>query len=98
MNSKKKRIVWITQRVVYHKIGEICIDIPDDVKTEDVGDWLMNNEGDWYDDVAESVYECSLELGDGMSNCDYAWTDGDEDIETRYDVEEDGKTIYGGHV
>ena len=40
---KKKRIVWITQRVVYHKVGEICVDIPNDVKTEDVGEWLMNN-------------------------------------------------------
>ena len=96
--SKKKRIVWITQRVVYHKIGEICLDIPDDVKTEEIQDWLMNNEGAWYDDVAESVYECSLELGDGMSNCDYSWTDDNEDVETRYDVEEDGKIVYGGHV
>ena len=94
--ENKKRIVWLSQRVVYNKIGRVAIDIPDDVKTEDVGDWLMNNEGDWYDDIAESVYECSLSLGNGMCNGD--WTDDNEDVETRYDVELDKKYIYGGHV
>jgi hypothetical protein len=94
--NNKKRIVWVAQRVVYHKIGMVAIDVPDDVKTEDVGDWLMNNEGDWYDDIAEKVHDCSLSLGDGMSNGD--WTDSNEDVETRYDVEEDGKIVYGGHV
>lgn len=97
MNKEnKKRIVWLSQRVVYNKIGRVAIDVPDDVKTEDVGDWLMNNENDWYDDVAESVYECSLGLGNGMG--DGNWTDDNEDVETRYDVEVDKKYIYGGHV
>jgi len=94
--KKKQRIVWVSQRVVYHKIGMVAIDVPDDVKTEDVGDWLMNNEGDWYDDVAEKVHNDSLSLGDGMG--DGNWTDNNEDVETRYDVEVDKKYIYGGHI
>ena len=96
--KKNKRIVWVAQRVVYHKIGMVAIDVPDDVKTDDMGDWLMNNEGDWYDDVAESVHDCPLELGDGMCGNSHAWTDDDEDVETRFGIEEDGKIVYGGHV
>mgnify|MGYP003646136732 FL=1 len=96
--KNKERVVWVAQRVVYHKIGMVAIDVPDGVKTEDVGDWLMNNEGDWYDDVAEKVHDCSLELGDGIGSDDYSWTDDNEDVETRYDVEESGKIVYGGHV
>jgi len=97
--KKKERVVWILQRVVYHKVGEICVNVPDDIETEDVGDWLMNNEGDWYDDIAQEVHECTLHLGDGIRSGNLgAWTDEDEDVETRYEVKEDDKFIYGGHV
>mgnify|MGYP003636530937 CR=1 FL=1 len=84
--------VKITQRSVYHKIAVVEVDIPNDIKDDEVLDYLINNEPLYTDKVdqgiADAKYEFGLGLGDGMNETE-------NESEWRYDIV--GKN-YGGHI
>ena len=90
--ASDKRKVLITQREVYHKIAKVEIEIPLNVKNDDVADYLNENEELWVsvvDDILDaSDYQGGFGLGDGMD-------EKDQDIECRYDIVNEN---YGGHI
>jgi division protein CdvB (Snf7/Vps24/ESCRT-III family) len=99
--------VKITKRVVFHKIADITIDVPDNISKFEMDEWLLMNENEWIfkvdrklgfveDEVNEvqkvSEAEFGFGLGDGM-------VDEDAEVEERFDILDDnGKPIYGGHI
>ena len=99
--------VKITKRVVFHKIADVTIDVPDNISKDKMSEWLLMNENEWIfevdrklgfmDDEVNEVQEVNgvkfgFGLGDGM-------VDEDAEVEERYDIlDENGKPIYGGHI
>lgn len=87
--------VKISQRSVYHKYAEIEIEVPDNLKHEEVLDYL---------DKYPQMYE--YEIDDALSNAEYEFGFGldngmdekDSESEWRFDVMEKGKLTYGGHL
>ena len=80
------------QRSVYHKIAEVEIEIPDNLKKEEVLDYL-NEYSQMYEYEIDSAikdadYEFGFGLGDGMNEMD-------QESEWRYEIV--GKQ-YGGHL
>tara|TARA_R100001443_G_scaffold3198_3_gene10163 strand:- start:776 stop:1036 length:261 start_codon:yes stop_codon:yes gene_type:complete len=84
--------VKIQQRSVYHKFAEVEIDIPKDIREEDVQDYLHDNEHLYVDKIDKAIskanYEYGFGLGDGME-------DEREESEWRYECE---KIKLGGHL
>lgn len=99
--------VKITKRVVFHKIADVTIDVPDNISKSEMDEWLLMNENEWIfkvdrklgfmDDEVNEVQEVNgvkfgFGLGDGM-------VDEDAEVEERFDIlDENGKSIYGGHI
>lgn len=99
--------VKVTKRVVFHKIADVTIDVPDNISKSEMDEWLLMNENEWIfkvdrklgfmDDEVNEVQEVNgvkfgFGLGDGM-------VDEDAEVEERYDIlDENGKSIYGGHI
>jgi hypothetical protein len=99
--------VKITKRVVFHKIADTTIDVPDNISKFEMDEWLLMNENEWIfkvdrklgfvEDEVNEVQEVSeakfgFGLGDGM-------VEADAEVEERYDILDDnGKPIYGGHI
>jgi len=93
--------VKITKRVVFHKIADVTIDVPDNVSKHEMDEWLLMNENEWMfkvdgklglmeDEVTEVKF--GFGLGDGM-------VDEDAEVEERYDILDDkGKPTFGGHI
>ncbi len=87
--------VTITQRVVYHKIASVTIDVPADIPNQEMQDWIFDNEHLFFEDLDKKLSEAPYEFGFGLSdNMDWI----DQESETRYDVEENGEITYGGHL
>ena len=97
------RKVIISNRSVYHKLAKVEVEIPNDVKTEDVQQWIFDNPQLWDDDLEDTITYANHEFGLGLVN---GMEDAGADSETRYDVlEKDVKDIeveytqvYGGHL
>ncbi len=87
-------IVRVSQRRVYHKIAELEIVLPDNIKLDDVSDYLNENEHLFVDRLDNKMSVCKYEYGFGISRDSY-WTDEDQEVETRYDIESEK---YGGHL
>jgi|11BtaG_2_1085332.scaffolds.fasta_scaffold02562_15 hypothetical protein len=99
--------VKVTKRVVFHKVEDVTIDVPDNISKDKMSEWLLMNENEWIfevdrklgfmEDEVNEVQEVSetkfgFGLGDGM-------IDKDAEVEERYDIlDENGKPIYGGHI
>tara|TARA_R100001460_G_scaffold70724_1_gene111400 strand:+ start:313 stop:618 length:306 start_codon:yes stop_codon:yes gene_type:complete len=99
--------VKVTKRVVFHKVEDVTIDVPDNISKDKMSEWLLMNENKWIfevdrklgfmNDEVNEVQEVSevkfgFGLGDGM-------IDEDAEVEERYDIlDENGKPIYGGHI
>ena len=99
--------VKITKRVVFHKMADVTIDVPDNISKSEMDEWLLMNENEWIfkvdrklgfmDDEVNEVQEVNgvkfgFGLGDGM-------VDEDAEVEERFDIlDENGKSIYGGHI
>ena len=99
--------VKVTKRVVFHKVEDVTIDVPDNISKDKMSEWLLMNENEWIfevdrklgfmNDEVNEVQEVSevkfgFGLGDGM-------IDEDAEVEERYDIlDENGETIYGGHI
>ena len=85
--------VRISQRVVYHKIAEVEIEIPNDIDEFDIQDYINDNEDLWVDKMDDKIDESEFLFGLGMDSGD--WTDDDQDSEWRYECDE---LKIGGHL
>lgn len=83
--------VKILQRSVYYKTAELEIEIPNE--TENVDEYLQENEHLWVDEIDHKINESEFIFGIGMDSGD--WTDKDEDSEWRYECHE---LKIGGHL
>jgi hypothetical protein len=89
------RKVVVSSRVVYHKYAQVEVEIPNEVKKEDIHQWLLDN-SDKYDEALDyQISDSHYELGFGL---DYGMSEMESETETRYDVFEDEKQVNGGHV
>ena len=87
-------IVTISQRRVYHKIAKLEIVLPDNIKLDDVSDYLNENEHLFVDRMENKMSVSEYEYGFGMG-IGADWTDEDQEVETRYDIESEK---FGGHL
>ena len=39
--------VKVTKRVVFHKIADVTIDVPDNISKSEMDEWLLMNENEW---------------------------------------------------
>tara|TARA_R100000951_G_C2518907_1_gene142758 strand:+ start:266 stop:532 length:267 start_codon:yes stop_codon:yes gene_type:complete len=86
--------IRISQRAIYHKVAVVEIDIPDNIKLDDVSDYLNENEHLYVDRMENKMSVSEYEYGFGMG-IGADWTDQDQEAETRYDIESEK---YGGHL
>lgn len=88
--------VKVTSRIVYHKIAEVVVEVPDHVSKEEMTDYLIDHEhiydGQLHTALQDAETKFGFGLGDGM-------VDEDAEVEHRYDIlDESGNPTYGGHV
>lgn len=92
------RQVVISNRSVYHKYAEVTIEIPNDIKEDDIPQWLYDNESEYTDTLDKSLSEAKYEFGFGI---DGGMDEVESESETRYDVvdpEVKGRFTFGGHL
>lgn len=84
--------VKVIQRVVYHKIAEVEIEIPNGIDKFDVQEYINDHEELWVDDIDNKLskenYEDGFGLGDGMD-------EQDQEYECRYYIVD---KKFGGHL
>ena len=91
-NQTKK--VVISTRAVYHKYAEVTIEVPANIKDEDVDEYLSNNDN-FSEELDQKLGEAEFETGFGLNG---NMNDFDEEHETRFDVyNSKGEAIWGGH-
>ena len=87
--------VTITTRAVYHKVAKVTIEVPDNIKKEELHDWLLSNEELFVEELDEKLSEARFDYGFGLyDGMDWA----DCESETRYDLIEDNEIKFGGHI
>tara|TARA_Y100000004_G_scaffold144632_1_gene164791 strand:+ start:189 stop:449 length:261 start_codon:yes stop_codon:yes gene_type:complete len=84
--------VKIQQRSVYHKFAEVEIEIPNNIKTEDVDTYLWDNEHLYVDKIQTQLDNAELEFGFGLRD---GMEDRSEESEWRYEIVDKN---YGGHL
>lgn len=89
-----RNFVVVTTRLVYHKIAEVSVQVPDEIKNEDVASWLIDNEHLWEDEMQENIDFADAEFGFGFID---GLNDEMASSETRYDIYTDDGII-GGHI
>jgi len=94
LNKNKQMKVKIMQRSVYHKYTEVEIEVPNDIKDEDMMDWINNNEQLWADQMDTKFEESEYEFGSGVYDYD-GMNESHSDSEWRFEIV--GKN-YGGHL
>mgnify|MGYP003110352467 CR=1 FL=1 len=86
--------VKIQQRSVYHKFAEAEIDIPKDIREEDMHEYLLDNEHLYVDKIDKAISEANLEYGSGVD--DYrGMNEPESSSEWRFEIV---GTNYGGHL
>tara|TARA_R110002050_G_scaffold22819_1_gene62012 strand:- start:114 stop:377 length:264 start_codon:yes stop_codon:yes gene_type:complete len=85
--------VKIMQRSVYHKYAEIEVEAPNDIKEEDMVDYLFMTENEWTDKIDEKLSQAEYEFGMGMYTSD-GWTGTEEESEWRFQC----PNGFGGHL
>ena len=86
--------VKIMQRSVYHKIGVVEVEVPDNLKKEEVLDYLNENSQMYEYEMDSAINEAEYEFGFGLDN-DLGLDEKDNESEWRYDIV--GQN-YGGHL
>lgn len=86
--------VTIQQRSVYHKYAEVEVEIPNNIKEDEISEYLLTIEDKWIDEIDEKVHLSEYKFGSGIYDYD-GMNDNTTDSEWRYDCEE-LKT--GGHL
>jgi len=89
--------VTITTREVYHKIASVTIDVPSDIGEDEVQQWLWDNEELFTSELDTSLDNAEYEYGFGLAG-DNGMNEVDSVSETRYDLIENDKIKYGGHL
>ena len=84
--------VKIMQRSVYHKYAEVEVEIPNDIKEEDIFDYLTDNCQMYEYEMDSAVNEAEYQFGSGED--DYPGMDDESESEWRYQLA-DGN---GGHL
>ena len=86
--------VKIQQRSVYHKFAEVEIEIPNNIKTEDLTDYLWDNEHLYVDKIDDAISKASYVFGFGI-DLDSDMNEFDQESEWRYEIVDKN---YGGHL
>ena len=92
--------VKIMQRSVYHKIGVVEVEVPDNLKKEEVLDYLNEYSQMYEYEMDEAINEAEYEFGFGTdydSNSHYDTNFNETDNESEWRFEIVGKN-YGGHL
>ena len=99
--------VKVTKRVVFHKIADTTVDVPDNISKSELGEWLLMNENEWIfkvdgklgfmEDEVNEVQEVSeAKFGFGLGN---GMVDVYAEVEERYDILDDkGNPTFGRHI
>ena len=86
--------IIISNRSVYHKYAEVQIDIPDTIKTDNVLNYLQENEHLYNDKIDDEMDKSDYEFGSGAD--DYVgMNDNLAESEWRFDIKNQN---YGGHL
>jgi len=85
--------VKIMQRSVYHKYAEIEVEVPNEIKEEDVQEYLIDNEDLYTEKIDEEIDRGEYEFGNGEG--EYEGMNEKGESEWRFDIV--GKQ-YGGHL
>lgn len=96
------RKVLVSNRSVYHKYAEVKVEVPSDVKEENIEQWLWDNPEKWEIDLDQKLSESEYEYGFGL---DGGMSEIEAESETRYevlksvnDIEVEFQQVYGGHL
>ena len=81
------------QRSVYHKYAEIEIEVPNDIKDDDMQSWLLENEYLYTGKIDDKIHEAEYEFGFGLDN-DAGLDEKDNESEWRFEYGD----RYGGHL
>ena len=93
-NTNQTKKVVISTRAVYHKYAEVTIEVPANIKDEDVDEYLSNNDN-FSEELDQKLGEAEFETGFGLNE---NMNDFDEEHETRFDVyNSKGEATWGGH-
>lgn len=93
-NTNETKKVVISTRSVYHKYAEVTIQVPANIKDEDVDEYLSKNDN-FIKEIDQKLSEAEFETGFGL---DGNMNDFDEEHETRFDVyNSKGEATWGGH-
>jgi hypothetical protein len=93
-NTKQTKKVVISTRAVYHKYAEVTIEVPANIKDEDVDEYLSNNDN-FSEELDQKLGEAEFETGFGLNE---NMNDFDEEHETRFDVyNSNDEVTWGGH-
>ena len=93
-NTNQTKKVVISTRAVYHKYAEVTIEVPSNIKDEDVDEYLSNNDN-FSEELDQKLGEAEFETGFGLNG---NMNDFDEEHETRFDVyNSKGEASWGGH-
>jgi hypothetical protein len=93
-----RRQVIITTRAVYHKIASVTVYVPPQITEDKLQDWLWENEDLLFvDTLDKELSEAKYEFGFGLEEDNgMEWLE--EPSETRYDLIENNKITFGGHL
>ena len=92
------RIVEVSERRVYHKFVKMEVEVPDNIRDDEVSKWLLdNNLWEAEQDVMFDRVE-EYELGNGAYDYDGMSEPDTEYSETRYDIYTTKVQTYGGHL
>lgn len=86
--------VKIINRSVYHKVAEVEVEVPDNIKKEEVLDYLNEYSQMYEYEMDEAINDAKYEFGFGLNN-DEGLDEKDEESEWRYEIV--GQN-YGGHL
>lgn len=91
--NKNKMKVKIMQRSVYHKYTEVEIEVPNDIKQNDMMEWINDNEQLWADQMDAKFENSEYEFGSGVHDYD-GMNESHSDSEWRFQL----PNGYGGHL
>jgi|TARA_B110000977_G_scaffold186416_1_gene252352 hypothetical protein len=86
--------VRIQQRSVYHKYAEVEVEIPNNIKEDEISEYLLNIEESWEVSIDEKLQYSEYQFGSGVDDYD-GMNDDRAESEWRYQCDE-LKT--GGHL
>ena len=86
--------VRIQQRSVYHKYAEVEVEIPNNIKEDEISEYLLNIEESWEGYIDEKLQYSEYQFGSGVNDYD-GMNDDRAESEWRYQCDE-LKT--GGHL